>query len=298
MPNSISNTLIKRKILVTGANGQVGKSIHKLAANHPEAQFFFQGREDMPLENFEMIRTVFRTIMPDVLINCAAFTNVDLAESEQTLAFQVNGEAVGIMAALCHETGARFIHVSTDYVFPGNSGTPYREDDPTGPINAYGASKLEGEQQALRFHPESIIVRTSWVYAPYGRNFVRTMLRLMAEKPEINVVEDQLGCPTYAPDLANALMKIALAPRVPGGIYHFSNAHPTSWYAFAQAIARYTGSSCRVQPIQTSQFPTPATRPAYSVLNCDKLRSTLGINPRPWEQALEECLTVIGHGRS
>lgn len=280
---------------MTGANGQVGKSLHKLAAAHPEAEFFFQGREDMPLENFEMIRTVFRTIRPDVLINCAAFTNVDLAESERTLAFQVNGEAVGVMAALCHEAGARFIHVSTDYVFPGNSSTPYREDDPTGPINAYGASKLEGEQQAFRFHTGSIIVRTSWVYAPYGRNFVRTMLRLMAEKPEINVVEDQLGCPTYAPDLADALLTIALAPEVPGGIYHFSNDHPTSWFAFAQAIARAIGSACKVNPIPTSLFPTPATRPAYSVLNCGKIHATLGIIPRPWEEALDDCLAEIRH---
>lgn len=285
--------MAKRRILVTGANGQVGRALQDLADLHPENTFFFQGREDMPLTNFEMIRTVFNTIQPDVLINCAAYTAVDQAEQEKDLAFQVNAEAVGVMAALCHTHQCRFIHISTDYVFPGDATQPYIETDVTGPLNVYGASKLAGEQQALAFNPASVIVRTSWVYASLGKNFVRTMLRLMAERSEVKVVNDQWGRPTYAKDLAAILVVLAGWEEVPGGVYHYANAGATNWYQFAATIAAQIGTPCKVLPIPSSAYPTPATRPAYGVLDTTKIETLTSLHPRHWEEALRECLTRI-----
>lgn len=285
--------MASKRILVTGANGQVGKALQELAVLHPEITFFFQGREDMPLTNFEIMRTVFHTIHPDVLINCAAYTAVDQAEQEKDLAFQVNAEAVGVMAALCHEHRCRFIHISTDYVFAGNASQPYLETDITGPLNVYGASKLAGEQQAMALNPDSIIVRTSWVYASLGKNFVRTMLRLMGERSEVKVVNDQWGRTTYAMDLAEILITLANLRAVPGGIYHFANAGATNWYAFAATIAGQIGTSCAVLPIPSSAYPTPATRPAYGVMDTAKIEALTNVKPRPWEEALRDCLSRI-----
>lgn len=293
MQNIILPIVAKRCILVTGANGQVGKELREWAVQHPELTFHFQGREDMPLTNFEMIRTVFHTLQPDVLINCAAYTAVDQAEQEKEMAFQVNAEAVAVMAALCREHGCRFIHISTDYVFPGDANKPYVETDATGPLNVYGASKLAGEMQALTLDPDAIVVRTSWVYASHGKNFVRTMLRLMAERTEVKVVNDQWGRPTYARDLAAILLTLATLKEVPGGIYHFANAGAANWFQFAEAIARHIGTSCAVLPIPSSAFPTPARRPAYGVLDTTKIEALTGLHPRPWEEALRECLGRI-----
>lgn len=285
--------MASKRILVTGANGQVGREIRALADLYPGISFYFQGREDMPLTNFDMIRTVFHALQPDVLINCAAYTAVDQAEQEKELAFQVNAEAVGVMAALCSEHRCRFIHISTDYVFAGNATKPYVETDATGPLNVYGASKLAGEQQALAFDPLSIVVRTSWVYASHGKNFIRTMLRLMAERSEVKVVDDQWGRPTYAKDLAQVLVVLATKEEVPGGIYHFANAGATTWFQVAASIARHTGTSCKVLPIPSSAYPTPATRPTYGVLDTTKIETLTGLQPRHWEEALRECLTRI-----
>ncbi len=285
--------MAKRTILVTGANGQVGKELQDLAAHHPELRFIFQGRNDLPLENFVMLRTVLENVHPDVCINCAAYTAVDKAEQEKDLAFQVNAEAVGVMAAVCKETGTRFIHISTDYVFPGNGTEPYLEDDPTGPVNVYGASKLAGELEALQLNADSIIIRTSWVYSTHGRNFLKTMVRLMAEKETVKVVSDQQGCPTYAADLAAVLLKIALMERVPAGIYHYSNQGVTTWHGFAEAIGTAMQTPCKVVPITTEEFPTPARRPVYSVLDCSKIVHLLGEKPRRWEVALQDCMAKL-----
>lgn len=293
MRTIISRIVAKQRILVTGANGQVGKELREWAGLHPGISFYFQGREDLPLTNFEMIRTVFHTLQPDVLINCAAYTAVDKAEHEKELAFQVNAEAVGVMAALCKETGCRFIHISTDYVFDGRNTQPYLETDPTGPLSVYGASKLAGEQQALEWDPGAIVVRTSWVFASHGKNFVRTMMKLMAERAEVKVVDDQWGRPTYARDLARVLLSLALMENLPGGIYHFANAGATNWYQVAASIARYTGTSCKVLPIPSSSYPTDAERPAYGVLDTTKIETLTGLRPRHWEEALRECLALM-----
>lgn len=283
----------KITVAVTGVQGQLGKSIHDLAALYPDLHFVFLSRYDMPIHHFELVREFLQGIHPDVVINAAAYTAVDRAEQEKELAFQVNGEAVGVLAAWCAQHGSKFIHVSTDYVFDGESGKPYVETDPTGPRSVYGASKLEGEKQALQYFDQSIIIRTSWVYAPHGKNFVRTMLSLLKEKESIRVVNDQIGAPTYAPDLAKAILDIVSSGKWTPGIYHFSNSGRISWYDFAVAIQQQIRASCRVEPIPTSEYPTPAKRPAYSLLSTEKIRQVYGIVPRPWEEALKECMLKL-----
>lgn len=280
-------------ILVTGANGQLGKEMKQLESAYPGFRFIFLSREDMPIHHFELVRNVFKGYQPQFLVNCAAYTAVDKAESEKELAFQVNGEAVGVMAAVCKEYGTKFIHISTDYVFDGNGTTPYTTDAPTNPQSVYGASKLKGEQEAMQYNPESIIIRTSWVYSEFGKNFVKTMRKLMSEREELNVVSDQIGSPTYAADLAQMIMQIIAGSNWVPGMYHFSNSGVISWYDFAVAIRDLSGLHCRVQPIPSSQYPTPAKRPAYSVMDTSSIFSTFHATPRNWKDSLRDCLTKL-----
>ncbi|HET9744940.1 MAG TPA: dTDP-4-dehydrorhamnose reductase [Chitinophagaceae bacterium] len=280
------------KILVTGSGGQLGKELQDLAPSYPQFEFVFLSKEDMPIHNFELVRVFFNSIRPAYCINCAAYTAVDKAESEKELAFQVNGEAVGVLAAVCQEHGTRLVHVSTDYVFNGEATYPYTENFPTDPINVYGASKLEGEKQAIGFNADCIVIRTSWVYSSYGKNFVKTMVRLMDEKDEISVVNDQIGSPTYAADLAEAILKLAEDKWVPG-IYNFSNEGMVSWYEFAEAIKHIIKCPCDVKPITTAEYPTPAKRPAYSVLDKTKIQQTFGIQLKDWKESLTTCLEKI-----
>ena len=198
-------------VLVTGANGQLGKELQRLETKWSAYKFLFLSREDLPIHHFELVRNFFKGCNPSVLINCAAYTAVDKAEQEPDLAYQINAEAVGVLAAVCAANHCRFIHVSTDYVFDGNAKLPYKEDDPTAPQSVYGRTKLEGERQALLANPNTIIIRTSWVYSSFGKNFVKTIIRLLQDKPLISVVQDQLGSPTYAADLADASFPITLA---------------------------------------------------------------------------------------
>ena len=201
--------VVTQKILITGSNGQLGNEFRNIAGTFPQFDFTFLSREDFPLHDFEGVRNFFKEYHPQYLINCAAYTAVDKAEQEKDLAFQVNAEAVGVLAGICKGNHTPFIHISTDYVFDGTAIVPYKEDSPTNPQSVYGASKLEGEKQALEFNPDSIIIRTSWVYSEFGKNFVKTMLKLLKEKEEISVVSDQIGSPTYAADLAEAIMQIS-----------------------------------------------------------------------------------------
>lgn len=281
------------KILVTGANGQLGKELKQFSSSFPQFEFQFLSREDLPIHHFELVRNFFNAYHPAYLINCAAYTAVDRAESEKELAFQVNGEAVGVLAAVCKEKNCRFIHISTDYVFDGTATTPYKEDHPTNPQSVYGASKLEGEQQAFRFNPDSIVIRTSWVYSEFGKNFVKTMLKLMEEREELNVVSDQVGSPTYAADLAAAILHIIISGKWKAGIYNYSNEGVISWYDFAVAIKEMSGFSCKINPIPTSQYPTPAKRPEYSVLNTEKINQIFGVQSRDWKNSLSACLERV-----
>lgn len=284
---------MKPSILITGANGQLGTELRQLEGLHPDFHFIFLTREEMPLDNAEKIRSGFKTYQPAFCINCAAYTAVDKAETEKELAFQINAEATAILATVCREQHCRFIHISTDYVFDGTATSPYTPDDMTNPQGIYGASKLAGEQQAIQLNPDSIIIRTSWVYSEFGKNFVKTMLRLMADRTEIGVVNDQLGSPTYAADLAAAIMHIVASGKWHPGIYHFSNKGIISWYELAVAISDAIGSNCRVNPIPTSAYPTPAKRPAYSVMDSSLLTERYGIVIQPWQERLKICLQQI-----
>lgn len=285
--------VMKQKILITGANGQLGKELQQLSAHFPLFDFVFLSREDLPVDDGEKAAIVFDKYRPAFCINCAAYTAVDKAESEQESAFRINAEAVGILAKLSRQHNARFVHVSTDYVFDGKATTPYKVDAVTNPQSVYGASKLEGERLALLENPDTVIIRTSWAYSEFGKNFVKTMLRLMSERKQIGVVNDQLGSPTYAADLAEAILQIVTTSEWHPGIYHYSNDGIVSWYELATAIKELSKLDCQVDPISTSAYPTPARRPAYSVLDTSKIKSQFNIKGKSWKESLERCLRRI-----
>ncbi|HVU99446.1 MAG TPA: dTDP-4-dehydrorhamnose reductase [Puia sp.] len=287
--------MAKITILVTGGNGQLGRELQMLAARHPAYNYVFTDRSTLPIEDEQQVNAFFATHRPAWCINCAAYTAVDKAESDKAAAFRINGDAPGYLAAACKKHDAKLIHISTDYVFDGNSAVPLKETDPTCPINVYGASKLAGEQKAMENNPgATVVIRTAWVYSEFGNNFVKTMIRLMKERPAINVVDDQLGSPTYAADLAAAILQIVTHPHFAPGIYHYSNEGRITWYQFALAIRERIGSTCTVNPIPSSQFPTPAKRPHYSLLDKTLIRNTYQLTIPAWETGLETCLAHIG----
>ena len=282
-------------VLVTGSNGQLGTAIKALSAGYPQLDFIFVTREELPFDKEGAVENYFMNAAPAFCINCAAYTAVDKAETERDLAMRVNGQATGLLATACKNAGTKLVHISTDYVFDGTGSVPYKEEDPTNPVNYYGATKLEGEHLCLQGHEHAIIIRTSWVYAEQGNNFVRTMMRLMKERTSINVVNDQWGSPTYATDLAGVILSvIANSAAGPGkwvpGIYHYSNDGIINWYQFACAIQKITGSSCVVNPIPTAMYPTPAKRPAYSVMDKNKIKTVFDAAIPAWESSLAICI--------
>lgn len=282
-----------KKILVTGANGQLGKELRDVASTFPSFQFLFLSREDLPIHHFELVRNTFNGFQPDYCINCAAYTAVDKAEQESELAYIINAESVGILAAVSREHHCKFIQISTDYVFSGDSPKPYVETDATGPVSVYGKSKLAGELEALKQCPDAIIIRTSWVYSFYGNNFVKTMMRLMKDRNEISVVSDQIGSPTWAGDLAAFIMHVINDPTWKNGIYHFSNLGEISWYDFAIEIKRLINSHTIIHPIPTSAYPTPAKRPAFSLLDKSKIKAAFGYIPPHWKESLVKCADLL-----
>lgn len=278
-------------IIVTGANGQLGKELRDLADAYPQFDFIFLSREELSIHDREKVKGYFEKVRPAFCINCAAYTGVDKAETDKELAMLVNGDAVGILALVCKSFDTKFVHVSTDYVFDGTSTTPYREDDKTIAVNYYGTTKLKGEELAVENNKSSIIIRTSWVYSVYGNNFVKTMLRLMKERETLNVVNDQLGSPTYAADLAQAIMHIIVKTQAEAaawipGIYHYSNEGVTSWFDFAVAIKEFSGSKCIIHPIPTAAYPTPAKRPAYSAFDKTKIKQVYQLTIGDWKSRL------------
>lgn len=285
--------VVKQKILVTGANGQLGKELQELARKFLVFDFVFLSREDLPIHDIESVKQAFKKYAPHYCINCAAYTAVDKAETDKENAFLINGEATGVLAAACKEYNTRFIHISTDYVFDGNAISPYKTDAATNPQSVYGESKLLGEKKAIDNNDQTVIIRTSWVYSAFGKNFVKTMLRLMSEKPEINVVSDQVGSPTYAADLAQAILTIVSSGNWHPGIYHFSNKGVISWYDFAVAIRELSGSHCVVNPIPSSAYPTPAKRPSYSVMDISRINEVYGIELEDWKTSLDKCLVRL-----
>ncbi|GAB4092483.1 SDR family oxidoreductase [Flaviaesturariibacter terrae] len=282
------------KFLVTGAGGQLASELEVLAAGRPGDLFEFLSVIDLDITDGEAVWKAIADSGAQYCINAAAYTAVDKAESDADTAFRVNAEGTHFLAAACAARGVRFLHVSTDYVFDGNGTRPYREEDPAAPVGIYGASKRKGEELCFEANPDAIVLRTAWVYSSFGHNFVKTMLRLMPEREQISVVNDQQGCPTYAADLAAAILHIVDSGKWEPGIYHFNNEGPTTWYDFAEAIRARCGFACTVQPITTDQYPTAAKRPAYSVLDTAKIRATWGLRIRPWQECLDECLRKLG----
>jgi dTDP-4-dehydrorhamnose reductase len=280
----------KPVILVSGRNGQLGSELADIAQNYPQFDFHFFGREALDISNNVQAVALFKQFNPAFFINCAAYTAVDKAETEKDKALAINAQGVANIAALCSAYNTKLVHISTDYVFNGAGNSPYKEDEPTQPVNYYGYTKLEGEKAALANTAGSIVIRTSWVYSTYGNNFVKTMIRLMKERPEIRVVDDQVGSPTYAADLAEAIMHIIAGNSFTPGIYHFSNDGIISWYQFAVAIRDIKQLNSIVHAIPGTAYPTPAKRPAYSAMNNGKIVSTFNIALNNWRDSLQKCL--------
>jgi len=282
-------------ILVTGANGQLGSELRELSVSYPQHHFFFTDVATLDITDKKSIDLFIRENKITTIINCAAYTAVDKAESEPKLADKINHLAVQYMAEAAKVYSCKFIHISTDYVFAGTNYLPYKETDKPNPQSVYGSTKLAGELALQKINPENaIIIRTSWVYSGYGNNFVKTMLRLGNERKELGVIYDQIGTPTYAGDLAKTILEIL--PKIENKkveIFHFSNEGVCSWYDFAKAIFESTNTNCKVNPISTAQYPTAAKRPQYSILDKTNIKERFNVDIPNWRDALKECLSKI-----
>ena len=282
-------------ILVTGANGQLGNELRALGSTSAN-NYLYTDVAELDITDAAAVERFVAENRIDVIVNCAAYTNVERAEEDEAAAYAINCAAVKNLAESAAKYGATLIHVSTDYVFDGSANTPYTEDMPTSPLGVYGRTKLAGEQAAAASGCKCLIFRTAWLYSAYGNNFLKTMLRLTSERDRLNVVADQTGTPTYAADLARAIFSIVEGGRYEGreGIYHFSNEGVCSWYDFATEIAAAAGNTgCRINPCRTWEYPTKAVRPAYSVLDKGKFRRTFGIEIPHWRESMKECIAKI-----
>lgn len=289
-------------ILVTGANGQLGTEMRVKSAGSVH-RFIFTDVNDLPgvetvhldITDIDALRIVCRSEAVDVIVNCAAYTNVDAAEDDESNACLLNCDAPSNLADVAAETGASLIHVSTDYVFPGNGCTPIPETAVPSPVSVYGSTKLAGERKVINSGCKYIIIRTAWLYSPWGKNFVKTIRNLTSTRDQIKVVYDQVGTPTYAGDLAAAIIHIIESGKCSiSGVYHFSNEGAVSWYDFAQEISRMSGNTCRILPCLSSEFPSKVSRPHYSVLDKSLFRQTFGFDIPYWRDSLKECIDRLG----
>lgn len=287
---------MSKRVLVTGASGQLGSELRALSAEKDYFEFTFIDRSDADFTDVVQIERIFDGKSFDAIINCAAYTAVDKAESESELADAINHRAVGTLAHIAKAEGISLVHISTDYVFDGSNFKPYVENVPTNPQSVYGQTKLDGEEAMQAINPpNSMIIRTSWVYSEYGSNFVKTMLQLGREREELGIIYDQVGTPTYARDLAAAIL--AILPQLQNNgteIYHYSNEGVCSWYDFANAIFEITSIDCRVKAIETREYPTPAVRPHCSLLNKSKIKARFGLLIPYWRDSLKSCLERLG----
>jgi dTDP-4-dehydrorhamnose reductase len=288
------------RVLVTGLQSQLARSLKEKGAGHPHLQLDFVGRPELELAEPGCAAAIVAERRPGVVINAAAYTMVDQAESEPELAFRINGDAAGEVASAAREIGAKVIQISTDYVFDGNADTPYAEDAPTAPLGVYGRSKLAGEEQVRAANPDHLIVRTSWVHSPFGHNFVKTMLRLAADRDELRIVSDQQGCPTSALDLADALLTALPRVRNWGATYHLAAPEPCSWADLASAVFETSrslgGPSAKIIPITTAEYPTPARRPMHSALDSSRFARDFGIRLRDWHSSVADVVERLVAG--
>ena len=282
-----------KTILVTGANGQLGNSIRRLAAGYPQYAFVFTDVDTLDICDAQAVNAFVKEKQVDYIINCAAYTAVDKAEDDEALCLRINRDAVRNLGEAARMAGARVIHVSTDYVFDGTAHIPYTEDCDPCPDSVYGTTKLEGEYDVMNYCEKAVVIRTAWLYSTFGNNFVKTMIRLGKERDSLGVVFDQIGTPTYANDLAQAIYTI-INKGIVRGIYHFSNEGVCSWYDFTVAIHRLARiTSCKVKPLHTAEYPAKANRPAYSVLDKTKIKTTFGIEIPHWEESLKRCIDTL-----
>ena len=282
-----------KNILITGANGQLGNEMRVLSAEYPEYSYFFTDVEELNICNEQAVMDYVEDHQIHVIVNCAAYTAVDKAEEDVEFCTKLNADAVGYLAKAAEANGAEFIQISTDYVFDGTAHIPYQETEPTCPNSVYGSTKLAGEQNALTLCTCSMVIRTAWLYSTFGNNFVKTMIRLGRERDSLGVIFDQVGTPTYARDLARAIFA-AIRQGVTPGIYHFSNEGVCSWYDFTKAIHRLSGiTTCQVKPLHTSEYPTKAKRPHYSVLDKTKIKEVYHVEIPYWEESLKECIAQL-----
>lgn len=279
-----------KTILLTGANGQIGRELQEAVVDYANFEMIAADRALLDITDEHAVKAYFDDNQIDICINCAAYTAVDKAEENSEQAYLINKTAVGHLASICKERNIQLIHFSTDYVYHNDQNHPFKEEDETAPKSVYATSKLEGEQLAFAKHPECMIIRTSWVYSYYGHNFVKTMLRLGAERNHLSVVFDQIGTPTYAYDIAHAVLQILSKGQGIAGLYHYSNEGVTSWYDFAVAIFEINELSCKVTPIESKDYPTPAKRPPFSVLNKEKIKTAFQLDIPHWRLSLQHCL--------
>lgn len=283
-----------KRILIVGGNGQLGNCIRKIATDFEnQYEFNFTDSQTLNITDRDTVSDVFYDFKPHFCINASAYTAVDLAETETEKAFAVNAEGVANLAEACEEYNCVLIHVSTDYVFDGETNISYSEDSFTNPQGVYGASKLKGEELATDLNPKTIVLRTSWLYSEFNKNFVKTMLNLFSQKDELGIVADQFGQPTNANDLAETIMKIIEAEPKTYGIFHFSNYPETTWFEFAQKIAEFSGSNIKLNAITTEDFPTPAKRPKRSTMSLDKIENIYNIQLNHWENSLQDCIETL-----
>lgn len=284
------------EILVIGANGQLGQSFQYWAPYFPKFKFFFKDLPELDLLDGDQLERYFKSTSINVVINCAAYTSVDQAEDEPEKAQALNATALDSLCELSKALGFKLIHFSTDYVFDGLAQTPYGEDDSLSPLGVYGNTKAEGEAIMQTSGIDGWIIRTSWLFSPYGKNFVKTIFSLLQNKDEINVVADQTGRPTYAIDLAAATLKaLDQKPAFDGvKVYHYTNSGYTTWYGLVLAIQQQINTHCKIQAVDTAAHPTKAKRPKYSVLSCEKIKKDFNLDPQAWESALKDCLKKIG----
>lgn len=284
------------KILVTGANGQLGSEIKSLVQNYPDFEFVFSDLPELDICNKQSLSQFVSDNDIKAMINCAAYTAVDKAEEEEKTAELVNASAVSNLVSIAEELNLKLVHISTDYVFDGTSHLPYTEDMPVSPLGVYGGTKRKGEEYVINSTSNSILVRTSWLYSSYGNNFVKTMMRLGNEREELGVIFDQVGTPTYANDLAKACLEILSGSErldKGGKVYHFSNEGVASWFDFSKAIMELAALDCNVKPIETKDYPTPAKRPHYSVLNKAKIKADFGVEVPYWRDSLKVCIEKL-----
>ena len=280
-------------ILITGCNGQLGNEMQLLESQYPQYQWYNTDVQELDISNQQAIEQFVAAHEIDGIVNCAGYTAVDKAEENEELCAMLNQHAPAYLAAAVEKRGGWMVHISTDYVFDGTHHTPYVETDEPCPNSVYGRTKLAGEQEVMQHCKRSVIIRTAWLYSTFGNNFVKTMIRLGKERPELGVIFDQIGTPTYAGDLAKTIMAVVEKGIMPG-IYHFSNEGVISWYDFTKAIHRLAGiTTCHVRPLHTAEYPTPANRPHYSVLDKTKIKTVYGIEIPYWEESLKDCIKKL-----